>query len=824
MSISARFVRGVDTLTLGGASGFSVMLDWVPPAVNEVTYTASGTSLNRSGGGRSMSARLLNRTLTIPLRVLAPTASKAEEMVRRLDNFIGSESAYPLYFEIKANDLPTPSWGQFGAYQRFRIEKAYTQINRLYETIGYAAVGFMVDVIAEVRPLAEGTKRRHAQAYGGIFEDVYGSSTRTSKGLRILAATTNKMTEPTFGAKDAGWTAGSALRTAMNAAAFSGMHQAWVLPGLDYSMTLTSASSSNNTYTQSINAGNTNKHSFSAYIMLPDGGTPTSDDCQIYYQSARTTSFEQLGDNGLWVAYSDNLDGINSAQATGLVVKNGRTVILLAFQMEEKVYHTFLCHGEMLGCVWNGTVGASTSTRDPGNVRLDLYNNAGLRDTFSLAHGSISFAWQPSTFYTAAGNRVFFTAGASSLTGYFNATDDKIYFTDGTNTIATAAQTFTPSSVLHLDFTWGPSGLNVYRDGVNIATGVTYTPPAATQYLYFGSDGTGTVNCEGMFILGPDIYTTDISADIATRYAAAYQPVASGKRPSSCPWIWTYGGPVVIENCIDSTYHNYWAVGGVDGTDEAITEMGGTLSATSDLNAVLISQFCYPVFVNPTNRLFWDESGTVVATSCGGQRKVTTLNTSPTALTDTHALDLLTCELLRGREAQIFLRMNDAGSNLVIMATTALGSTAYQYAYWAGSRAVSSLIYGPRVHTIAPSIESDTERLNMVDTFSVTGYRTASGSADIQVDWSAILPRPIMVIGSKSTDGFAYNSEDNKAIAFNDSTFGSIGYRTLGGDRIHFVPGVINNFITFIANRGAAIALDDTWTIDVYSTPRWSLL
>lgn len=82
-----------------------------------------------------------------------------------------------------------------------------------------------------------------------------------------------------------------------------------------------------------------------------------------------------------------------------------------------------------------------------------------------------------------------------------------------------------------------------------------------------------------------------------------------------------------------------------------------------------------------------------------------------------------------------------------------------------------------------------------------------------------------MVIGSKSTDGFAYNSEDNKAIAFrNDSTFGSIGYRTLSGDIIRFVPGKVNNFITFIANRGAAIALDDTWTIDVYSTPRWSLL
>lgn len=823
MSISARFVRGVETFQIGGSSGLSVMSDWIPPAVNEVSYTASGTSLNRSGGGRAMSARLLNRVLTIPLRVLASTPKQAEEIVRRLDDFLTYRSPYPLYFEIKANDLPTPSWGQFGAYQRYRVEKAYTQINNNYESMAYTTVGFTVDVVTEIRPLAEGTKRRHAQAYGGIFEDVYGSSTRTSKGLRILAATTNKMTEPTFGGKGADWTAGSALRTAMNVAAFSGMHQSWVLPGLDFSFTLTSASSSNNTFTQSINAGNTNKHSFSAYIMLPDGGTPTSDDCQIYYQSARSTSFEQLGDNGLWVAYSDNVDGINSAQATGLVVKSGRTVILLAYQMEEKAYHTFLCHGDMLGCAWSGTPGNSTSTRTAGYVRLDLYNSGGLRDTFSLGQGGISFAWKTDVANTAAGDRYFFSAGASSLSAYFKASDDKIYFTDGTNTISSAAQTFSAGDVLHLDFTWGPSGLNIYKAGANIATGA-YTPPAVTQYLYIGTDTSAANPCQGMFILGPDIYTTDISANVATRYAAAYQPVASGKRPSSCPWIWAYGGPVVIENCTDSTYHNYWAVGGVDGTDEAITEMGGTLSATSDLNAVLISQFCYPVFVNPTGRLFWDESGTVVATSCGGQRKVTTLNTSPTALTDTHTLDLLTCELLRGREAQIFLRMNDAGSNLVILATTALGSTEYMYAYWAGTRTVSSLIYGPVVRTIAPSLSIDINMLNMTDSFVVTGKRTASGSADVQVDWSAILPRPIMVIGSKNTMGFSYHSEDNKAIAYNDSTFGAIGYRTLSGDIIRFVPGKVNNFITFIANKGAAIGIAETWTIDVYSTPRWSLL
>jgi hypothetical protein len=101
--------------------------------------------------------------------------------------------------------------------------------------------------------------------------------------------------------------------------------------------------------------------------------------------------------------------------------------------------------------------------------------------------GTLALTWTPrfastdnvvtATLFDAAGVRATYTSA-----------DRKINFTDNTNTVSSAALTFSANVAQKLAFRWGSSGLLVYRNGAQAATGATYTATTLNANLYIGTN------------------------------------------------------------------------------------------------------------------------------------------------------------------------------------------------------------------------------------------------------------------------------------------------------------------------------------------------
>jgi hypothetical protein len=117
------------------------------------------------------------------------------------------------------------------------------------------------------------------------------------------------------------------------------------------------------------------------------------------------------------------------------------------------------------------------------------------------AEGTIQLHWIPSSANTTAQTSPYlFSEG--NLKAYYLAADDKIYFTDGTNTISTDALTFSADLPQFLAFSWSSAGLEIkryYNSTMDTTvTGATYTAPTLGANLYIGSDTAGANQCNGI--------------------------------------------------------------------------------------------------------------------------------------------------------------------------------------------------------------------------------------------------------------------------------------------------------------------------------------
>jgi hypothetical protein len=102
--------------------------------------------------------------------------------------------------------------------------------------------------------------------------------------------------------------------------------------------------------------------------------------------------------------------------------------------------------------------------------------------------GTLATKWTPSFDSTMTTGAAYYLFDAGGLEAYYNATDQKIYLTDGANTISTAALTFSANVAKDLAFTWG-DGLSITVDGTD-TTGATYTEFAPGASTFFGADTT----------------------------------------------------------------------------------------------------------------------------------------------------------------------------------------------------------------------------------------------------------------------------------------------------------------------------------------------
>jgi hypothetical protein len=131
-------------------------------------------------------------------------------------------------------------------------------------------------------------------------------------------------------------------------------------------------------------------------------------------------------------------------------------------------------------------------------VRIGAGDSLNYPNPVSATAGTVSLWWVPTNDSTHAANRYLWACTGASFACWFNAADDTVKFTDGTNTITTAALTFGASSMHHVACTWVAGALAIYYDGALAASGATYTAPAPGATFHVGTDNAGTLPALGV--------------------------------------------------------------------------------------------------------------------------------------------------------------------------------------------------------------------------------------------------------------------------------------------------------------------------------------
>jgi hypothetical protein len=608
-----------------------------------------------------------------------------------------------------------------------------------------------------------------------------------------------------------GWGAGAGVAAAQN------LDPRYLLPGQTSSAKLTAISGANNYFAQTINAGNVNKHSFSALVMKPDFSAVTVSDCQITYNGAQTTTYLNLG-NGLYLLTAINITGINAGTSTGVTVANGKTVFLLAFQMEELAYATPIFWGDLLGCAWTGTAHASTSTRTGAVLKLPI-----AADTLNLTSGSIRVEWRTRMTQAYPVAIEFFDTRdgghATSLAAYWNNADQKFTFSDGVNSITSAAQTFASGERMVLVFTWGPSGLNIFKNGANVATGATYTVPSAGTSVYLGvaNNGAFQVNSD---LVGLSIYDTELTlAQVAADYANMLPILTAGGRVETIPWLWVKDGDNIVDNCDDSSRDNWAIAGGVPGTLDAVTSWD-ILTAGLGLELIL-SNCALDNFLLPTSNLFYDISGTVVANTCGGQEfQVTTTNFLGPKTVPGTAISPQALLALSGKEMYAAARIY-ADNPFYLISGCRIAS---YYVLPEASTIVSQTLYG--MSLTRPLVVPDVRSLASLGFTIATGYfyinvNNPTGSSATHTDYFAMLAKPTLRTGASYGPRYLIKGTQLTGMS---STYQLQSVDSIVGDAVELVPEHYNELLLFTLDSNKDPNITNTTTIAVSVAPRWALL
>jgi len=815
----ARLIKGTRTLDLQSGR-YGLRTDFNPPPYLAAPLFAEGTSANRNGAIK-VDETPVNRTFKFTVNITGNSNAEIRRGIADIQSFLaqaGDESE-PLYFAFSPNsDTPEPLWGNFGAWLRYEVVDGTVAVDD-YLVGARISTDIDAQVTLTVKPHALGKRQRLASAMGRIAEDVYGASDGISRGLHVPPSLTNKMTNPVFGSStySTGWTADASLTASQNT------DERFVLPGAINSARLISRSTGQEWY-QSINAGNTNTHSFIAYIMLPDLGTPSSSDCELYYNATLTTTFTNLG-NGLW-RLTATAAGINAATNTGIQVKNGREIYLLYYGMIEGSHglNFMPIWGDNLGCAWSGTAHASTSTSTTGRVRVAVAS-----DTFDYQQGAVRIVWTPPLAYSdyPSANYQLFDAGSMFL--YFDATNDYFAFYDGTN-LVTVNTTFAANTPIVIHGVWGPSGLLLYINGTG-ASG-TYTMPAAGSYFYIASSETPGAHTGGVYgdfaVFGRALTATEVAND----YANVAQLTADNQRVGCIPWLWTKDGDDVVDNCDDSTRDNWAVCGGVPGSAEAITRWQMTESNTADL--ILSNLFTsYGNFARPAaldgNGIYYDAGGTAGAgTDSNSDYKLTSVTTTYAVLlgsggifTSGNSFQRVMREFFN-REFFVVCRLYDEGSNFTgLRLTTQYGSSSAttQYPTWPITTTNANRLYLSQYGIVFPKIDNR-DILSFDFILTLSGVRS-TGTANIRLDWAMAIPKPFFVATNPGiTNILTIEGEFGvwSSSGINNPT-------SVIGEAVNLMPEKANMIISIMGSSSVdpVIAWTNTFTrVDI--TPRYQLL
>mgnify|MGYP001575988509 CR=1 FL=1 len=830
-----QLVKGMRTLDLNSGR-YSVSERFVPPPLALAPQMGGGSSANVYGGETLTGQSYHNRDWAFPVHITGASELEVREGAAAIQRFLNwaGDSSEPLYLRYKANsDIPEPLWGQSGS-KYYQIEYGRAALSPLYGVFNLRQrVLPECEVAINVKPFAVALKgQRLCSATGGVVEDWIGATDRRSRGPIFPEATTNKMTNPVFGHTtwNNGWTADASLIATQNIDADYVLFEknSTRLTRIDtavdaifyQTLTLTVAT-----------------HYFSCYARRPDGTAVDASHVRLWYNGAiLTTTYTSAGDG--WYRLTATATGVAAPAAVGVKIFTvAATVYVDAFQCEALAYATPFCYGGMLGCAWTGTAHASTSTRTAAKVYLDA-----AADTLSVAAGAVVIAWKAPYANTHANALNLWCDSGNLLRGYFQSIDDKFYMSDGTNTISTAAQTFSAGDVIHLVFAWGPTGLNIYKAGVNVATGATYTAPALGTKLYLAGNSVGASPGYGPFmrfeIFDQELTATQISDD----YANAVQLTNDDERVTTLPYFWTKDGDMVVDNCCDTSgstgapHDNFGVAGGIPGSAPAETLIDGVLTdAFSSVHQVALSllDVDYPDFIDPEGYIFSDQSGTAGAvTDAGAAYKQTSVNTTAPQI---GVMTIANAKLspISGKEFFLYMRLYDAGANLTINHLVTYGGSAWESEFKAIAAGTTNFLFTTYpLPTLALKDLFQGESLAATLTVSLYGTRTVAGAANVRVDYIAMMFRPLLLIqivsnvlvASTNPKGFLYRSTGGGAI-YNPTGKVSDGIMATVGDKIELVPERYNILSSLVGDASSQPVITDTITYSkIAVTSRWSLV
>lgn len=805
-----KFIHRDATLDVNDQNRYWLHTDFVPPPTALTPIFASGLNLNRFEGATQVDAYAVNRAFAFGLDLKGDSALEIDAAARDLVGMLqfAGDVRDPLYLEYNSdNDQPLPLWGQLGANLRYEVAAAERpQFSSEFMRGINRASNVEAQLNLTLKPYADGQDQELTSAVGGILEDTWGSPLRKSRGLRIPPATVNMIANPIFGHPtdwDYGWTPGSAMQVEQ---CVDVRFRLFDSPSVQ--LTGGTNVAANNVWTTSVTTVTGEKYTVHALIKKPDGSLPTYNEVKIIVDGTQfNPTFIALGD-GWYIAERANVaSGTTGATTMGVMCFKNSTVHVAGVQCEHAEFRTPLCHGDMFGCVWAGTAHETATTRTAARIRLPIS-----RTTLLASRGSLRLIWKTDYANTHAANMTLFTA--SGLSAYFNATDDKFYLVDGTNTISSAAQTFAAGDVLDLLFTWGAGGLVIYKNGVSIANGA-YDIANLGTYLYIGTTATPTLHAGGRFIAGATFDVEWTSTQAAAAYTKVSPLFVDEDRLECLPWLWTKDGDNAIDNCDDGATYNNWALcGGIPGSAHAKTIIRFTPSNLSG-GAYWLGLHNHPEdrFVYPAHQYFGDFSGAAVANSCGGEATDTSVTADPSFTT-------ISPDFIQG-EVHLFTRIILKTTTGAAQIQAGVGHSANLAEYFTDEKLIATPA-AYRMFYLGSLFVSSPENILFENRTRYYFYLT--GGAAFYVDFLMAfpgdvvkIPVPVQTYASITLDGaFVYAVDSNSVFVANEPKI---------GDVLELMPDRLNYLWAITSDDNVAWVITDTILFNaVHVTPRYELL
>jgi len=298
-------------------------------------------------------------------------------------------------------------------------------------------------------------------AQGAIDHDASG-------GLILLPGITNRIGNCAFGHEadtDNGWsfnpgTAGTSTENTGRRYIYHG-----------YFSYLLEVSGNNESWFRNATCANTNTHTLTAYVRRKDGGTVDATVCRLLWQSTMVTpdSYEESTERPGFYRLSYSAAGSTSSLGYGVVVIDGNSVFVDAFQLEEFPLATpFVCGDKGRGYSFS-TAGDYTSMsvraaagvkyrNAPGTVQMMRPNDT----------GQIMVAWEAwadagsfPTSPASADLSMMFYEETTGFRGFLHHSTIRMQIHDGTDSATSGILSFSKGDKLYFFFEWGPDGKRV---------------------------------------------------------------------------------------------------------------------------------------------------------------------------------------------------------------------------------------------------------------------------------------------------------------------------------------------------------------------------